>query len=94
MFVALLLKLATNSLQQLTTYIEENSASVMMAPENHYGLESKQKLLETLQQEISVYEAKFVPLREQFALLEKYEKPVPDHVSLPEKFETKKKLVV
>jgi len=55
--------------------------SVMMTPENHYGLEAKQKLLETLQQEISVYEAKFAPLQEQFALLEKYEKPVPDSVS-------------
>lgn len=53
----------------------------MMAPENHYGLEAKQKLLETLQQEISVYEAKFAPLHEQFALLEKYEKPVPNSVS-------------
>jgi dynein heavy chain len=52
----------------------------MMTPENHYGLEAKQKLLETLQQEISVYEAKFAPLHEQFALLEKYEKPVPDSV--------------
>jgi hypothetical protein len=53
----------------------------MMAPDNHYGLEAKQKLLETLQQEISVYEGKFAPLHEQFALLEKYEKPVPDSVS-------------
>ena len=54
----------------------------MVTPENHYGLEAKQKLLETLQQEIPIYEAKFVPLREQFALLEKYEKPVPDSVSI------------
>ncbi|CAF1579491.1 unnamed protein product, partial [Adineta steineri] len=77
---ALLLKLATNSLQQLNNYIEENSASIMVVPENHYGLEAKQKLLETLQQEIPVYEAKFGPLREQFALLDKYEKPVPDNI--------------
>ena len=54
--------------------------SVMVTPENHYGLEAKQKLLETLQQEIPVYEAKFAPLHEQFTLLEKYEKPVPDSV--------------
>jgi dynein heavy chain len=53
----------------------------MMPPENHYGLEAKQKLLETLQQEVPIYEAKFAPLHEQFALLEKYEKPVPDSVS-------------
>lgn len=51
-----------------------------MTPENHYGLEAKQKLLETLQQEIPVYEAKFAPLYERFALLEKYEKPVPENV--------------
>lgn len=76
------MKLASDSLQQLTTYIEENSASVMMPPDNHYGLEAKQKLLETLQQEVTIYEAKFAPLREQFALLEKYEKPVPDNVSI------------
>ncbi|CAF1063283.1 unnamed protein product [Rotaria sordida] len=74
---ALLLKLATNGLEQLANYIEENSASVLMTPENHYGLEAKQKLLETLQQDIPIYEAKFAPLQEQFALLEKYEKPVP-----------------
>jgi hypothetical protein len=54
----------------------------MAAPDNHYGLESKQKLLETLQQDIPVYEGKFAPLQEQFALLEKYEKPVPHSVSL------------
>lgn len=53
----------------------------MVTPENHYGLEAKQKLLETLQQEVPVYEAKFAPLHEQFTLLEKYEKPVPDSVS-------------
>lgn len=53
----------------------------MMPPENHYGLETKQKLLETLQQEVTVYEAKFAPLQEQFNLLDKYEKPVPDSVS-------------
>jgi hypothetical protein len=53
----------------------------MVIPENHYGLEAKQKLLETLQQDIPVYEAKFAPLREQFTLLEKYEKAVPDSVS-------------
>ena len=76
------MKLASNSLQQLTTYIEENSANITMPPDNHYGLEAKQKLLETLQQEISIYEAKFSPLREQFVLLEKYEKPVPDNVSI------------
>lgn len=56
--------------------------SVTAAPDNHYGLESKQKLLETLQQEIPVYEAKFSPLQEQFNLLDKYEKPVPAKVSL------------
>ncbi|CAF0814718.1 unnamed protein product [Didymodactylos carnosus] len=76
---ALLLKLATNSLQQLTNYIEDNSVSVMMSPDNHYGLEAKQKLLETLQQNIPIYEGKFLPLREQFSLLEKYEMPVPDN---------------
>ena len=53
----------------------------MMTPENHYGLEAKQKLLEILQQDLPVYEAKFAPLHEQFALLEKYEKPVPNSVS-------------
>jgi hypothetical protein len=53
----------------------------MITPENHYGLEAKQKLLEVLQQDISSYEAKFTPLHEQFTLLEKYEKPVPDSVS-------------
>lgn len=52
----------------------------MTPPENHYGLESKQKLLETLQNEISVYEGKFEPLDKQFVLLEKYEKPVPEAV--------------
>lgn len=79
-FSGLLLKLATNSLEQLTRYIEENSVSVMMPPENHYGLESKQKLLETLQQELPIYEGKFEPLEKQFSLLEKYEKPVPEAV--------------
>lgn len=74
------MKLATNGLEQLTNYIEENSVNVMMPPDNHYGLESKQKLLETLQQEIPIYEGKFEPLDKQFSLLEKYEKPVPDAV--------------
>lgn len=53
----------------------------MMPPDNHYGLEAKQKLMETLQQELPVYEAKFEPLDKQFSLLEKYEKPVPESVS-------------
>jgi dynein heavy chain, axonemal len=53
----------------------------MMPPDNHYGLESKQKLMETLQQDLPVYEAKFEPLDKQFSLLEKYEKPVPESVS-------------
>ena len=53
----------------------------MAPPDNHYGLEAKQKLLETLQQELPVYEGKFEPLEKQFSLLEKYEKPVPESVS-------------
>ena len=59
----------------------------MITPENHYDLDAKQKSLEALQKEIPVYEAKFAPIHDQFVLLEKYEKPVPDAVSRAERFQ-------
>jgi hypothetical protein len=57
-----------------------NDFSVSIVPDNHYGLETKQKLLEKLQLDLPIHEAKFDPLDKQFSLLEKYEKPVPDSV--------------
>ena len=66
----------------------------MTPPDNHYGLESKQKLLETLQNDITVYEAKFEPLDKQFSLLEKYEQPVPETVSRYSVFQGNKKRTV
>jgi len=49
-------------------------------PETLDQLGDSLALLEQLQQDLSSIEAKFPPLHQQFAILEKYEVPIPEEV--------------
>lgn len=81
-FTSLLLKLATQTLDKLMRYFEENTQKVLVPPETHYDLDNSNKLLEALQNALQSIEDQFQPLNEQFNVLRKYEVAVPDEVSL------------
>lgn len=78
----LLLKLATQSLNKLVQYFEDNTKKVLIPPETHYDLDTSYKLLDTLQNNIPNIQDQIVPLDEQFKVLEKYEVAIPDEVIL------------
>jgi dynein heavy chain len=81
-FTALLLKLATQSLQRIIQYFDENTQKALVPPETHYDLDSSNKLLEMLQSSLPSIEEQFTPLNDQFDVLQKYEVVVPDEVSV------------
>jgi dynein heavy chain len=81
-FTSLLLKLATQTLNQLLGDFDANGKSVMVAPETHYDLDSRNKLLESLLAKVDQIYEQFGPLEEQFTVLHKYEVAVPEEVQL------------
>jgi dynein heavy chain len=98
-FTSLLLKLATQTLQKLIKYFEENTQKVLVPPETHYDLDSSNKLLESLQNGLQSTEEQFTPLNDQFNVLEKYEVAIPDETaemlkSLPSKWDAYKQTLL
>ena len=81
-FTSLLLKLATQTLQKLIVYFDENTQKVMVPPETHYDLDSSNKLLEELQANLQSVEDQFTPLNDQFNVLQKYEVAIPEEVNI------------
>jgi dynein heavy chain len=81
-FTALLLKLATQSLNRIMKYFEENSQKVLVPPDTHYDLDMSSKLLESLQNDLPRIEEQFLPLNDQFSVLQKYEVAVPEEVNM------------
>ncbi len=79
-FTSLLLKLATQTLQKLIVYFDENTQKVMIPPETHYDLDNSNKLLESLQNNLQSVEDQFAPLNNQFNVLQKYEVTIPEEV--------------
>lgn len=79
-FTSLLLKLATQSLNKLINYFDENTQRVLVPPETHYDLDTSYKLLEQLQNNLPVIQDQFPPLNDQFSVLQKYEVTIPDEV--------------
>ena len=53
----------------------------MVQPETHFDLDKSNKLLEALQTNLPAINDQFLPLNEQFDVLQKYEVTVPDEVS-------------
>ena len=80
-FTSLLLKLASQTLRRLIGCFEENTQRVMVQPETHFDLDKSNKLLEALQTNLPAINDQFLPLNEQFDVLQKYEVTVPDEVS-------------
>ena len=80
-FTLLLLKLATQTLQRLMVYFDENTQKVLVPPDTHYDLDTSNKLLESLQNAMSSIEDQFLPLNEQFSVLHKYEVGIPEETS-------------
>jgi dynein heavy chain len=76
------LKLATQTLNKLIKYFDENTQKVLVPPETHYDLDSSNKLLESLQNSIQSIEDQFTPLNDQFNVLQKYEVTIPDEVRI------------
>jgi len=74
------LKLATQTLQKLIVYFDENTQKVMIPPETHYDLDNSNKLLESLQNNLQSVEDQFAPLNNQFNVLQKYEVTIPEEV--------------
>jgi dynein heavy chain, axonemal len=80
-FTSLLLKLATQTLERLMVYFDENTQKVLVPPDTHYDLDTSNKLLESLQNSMSSIEEQFSPLHEQFSVLHKYEVAIPDETT-------------
>ena len=80
-FTSLLLRLATQTLDKLLVYFEDNSQKVMIPPDTHYDLDTSNKLLESLMEQLPSIEEQFAPLHEQFTVLQKYEVTIPDEVN-------------
>lgn len=98
-FTSLLLKLASNTLNKLINYFDENTQKVMVPPETHYDLDTSNKLLESLQENLTSVQDQFDPLNNQFSVLQKYEVAIPDETkeqlrSLPSKWEDYNKTLV
>ncbi len=81
-FTSLLLRLATQTLERLLVYFDDNSQKVMVPPETHYDLDNSNKLLEALQAQLPSIEEQFNPLTDQFNVLQKYEVTVPEEVRI------------
>lgn len=72
--------MATKSLDSIIKYFDDNTLKVVIPPETHYDLDSSNKLLESLLNDLPSTEEKFGPLKDRFEVLEKYEVSVPEEV--------------
>ncbi|XP_036369342.1 dynein heavy chain 2, axonemal-like [Octopus sinensis] len=78
----LLLELATTELTTLDTYIKTNTELVCKTPQTLDELKESLKLWEVLNGEQAKIEARFQPLMEQFAILNKYEVPIAEESTI------------
>ncbi|KAL3846382.1 hypothetical protein ACJMK2_017380 [Sinanodonta woodiana] len=79
-FTTLLSEIATSRLTELHTFLKENGEKVSKPPQTLDELGVSLELWDSLHSDIPNTEAKFPPLHDQFAILEKYEVPTPDNV--------------
>ena len=91
--------MATQTLERLIAYFDENTQKVLIPPETHYDLDTSNKLLESLQNSLPSIEDQFSPLHEQFSVLHKYEVAIPDETTeilkqLPVKWEAYKQTLL
>ncbi|XP_066267393.1 dynein axonemal heavy chain 2-like isoform X1 [Branchiostoma lanceolatum] len=77
-FTTLLSEMALATLNELHKYLKENGEKVSKHPQTLDELGDGLQLLEHLQNEVPNIEARFPPLHEQFAILEKYDVPIDD----------------
>eukprot|EP00106_Octopus_bimaculoides_P014248 XP_014781690.1 PREDICTED: dynein heavy chain 2, axonemal-like [Octopus bimaculoides] len=78
----LLLELATTELTTLDSYIKTNTKLVCKTPQTLDELKESLKLWEVLNAEQGKIEARFQPLMEQFAILNKYEVPIAEESTI------------
>ncbi|XP_058531818.1 dynein axonemal heavy chain 2 isoform X3 [Ochotona princeps] len=79
-FTTLLKEMAAGRLLELHTYLRENAEKISRPPQTLEELGVSLQLMDTLQHDLPNLEAQIPPIHEQFAILEKYEVPVPDSV--------------
>lgn len=79
-FTTLLREMGSQKLKELHTFLKENAEKLSAPPETLDQLGESLTLLEQLQQDLPNIEAKFPPLHQQFAILEKYEVAIPEVV--------------
>ncbi|KAK7102408.1 hypothetical protein V1264_020630 [Littorina saxatilis] len=79
-FTTLLSEIAINCLKELDEFLKENTERINQPPQTLDALGESLELWEKLNGEKRAIEAKFEPLSEQFAILEKYEVPIPENV--------------
>ena len=77
-FTALLRNMATEKLRESTKFMHENAIAVTQAPENLNSLSDSIELYERLVATMTDTQKELPAIREQFAILEKYEVPVED----------------
>ncbi|XP_013412698.1 dynein heavy chain 2, axonemal [Lingula anatina] len=80
-FTTLLKDIATSKLNELHSFLQDNGAKVSKPPQTLDELADTLTLWETLNSDLSSVEAKFAPLYDQFAILTKYEVPVPEETT-------------
>ncbi|XP_062072422.1 dynein axonemal heavy chain 2 isoform X1 [Lepus europaeus] len=79
-FTTLLKEMAAGRLLELHTYLKENAEKISRPPQTLEELGVSLQLMDTLQHDLPNLESQIPPIHEQFAILEKYEVPVPDSV--------------
>ncbi|PVD19154.1 hypothetical protein C0Q70_21718 [Pomacea canaliculata] len=79
-FTTLLSEIAISCLRDLNFFLKDNAHRVSQPPQTLDELGESLTLWDKLNADKPTIEAKFEPLSEQFAILEKYEVPVPEEV--------------
>ncbi|KAL8578353.1 Dynein heavy chain 2, axonemal [Nucella lapillus] len=79
-FTTLLSEIAITSLKDLNAFLKDNAHRVSQPPQTLDELGESLNLWDKLNADKASTEAKFEPLSEQFAILEKYEVPIPEDV--------------
>ncbi|XP_048588102.1 dynein axonemal heavy chain 2 isoform X2 [Nematostella vectensis] len=79
-FTTLLREMASQKLMELNNFLKGNAKKLSAPPETLDELGDSLSLLEQLQNDLPNIEAKFAPLHQQFAILEKYEVAIPEEV--------------
>ncbi|XP_033636218.1 dynein heavy chain 2, axonemal-like isoform X2 [Asterias rubens] len=79
-FTTLLREMASQQLKDLHCFLCDNKDKLSKPPQTLDELGDSLLLLEQLQTDLSKIEARFPPLHEQFAILEKYDVAIPDEV--------------